>query len=559
MRADASRHADQRRDDRVRRRRSTRACSTARSSRTRASSSAPATSCRPAVGRSRHRDPGRPDARRGRQTAAAVRAEGGGDRGRRRARRASSIRATCSATRSPSTTAARSRRRTRVFARRRAREHDLRREHDHAERPARGSAGRRRLAARRGHRDQLVRSHAAAAGPGRRHLCVGQSAVIVFQLRVNAGVPAGTLISNQGAVRTAELPDAADGRRRQSGDRSGADGGRGRQRAAAHDHQAGRGGRRRPGARRARRSSTSCASPTSRPCRRSGVVITRRPRRGRRRARSRYVAGSATLNGAATGVTVAGSLITADYSTTLRPAAAERVGRAALPRARSTPALATGTTITNTGVVTWNNPPQTASASVSIAVGGDAGRRRPERHGLARRRTSTTRSTPPSARSQGWIVELLPQRPCCASVAHGRRGRLQHRRRGAEHRRRRPLRAALPRAGRRAEHRLARHRRLAVHERSAADQRHRGARRAATSRTSTCRSHRTASCTARIDRAPIAGATLRLLNASGAVAAAALAASTTRCSRARSRARDGYYKFDLNFSDRGLPERRQPT
>src|SRR5262249_19819928 len=37
------------------------------------------------------------------------------------------------------------------------------------------------------------------------------------------------------------------------------------------------------------------------------------------------------------------------------------------------PGLAIGTTITNTGVVTWNTPTQTASASVSIDVGGIPG------------------------------------------------------------------------------------------------------------------------------------------------------------------------------------------
>ena len=37
------------------------------------------------------------------------------------------------------------------------------------------------------------------------------------------------------------------------------------------------------------------------------------------------------------------------------------------------PSLAIGTRITNTGVVKWNDPPQTASASVSIDVGGIAG------------------------------------------------------------------------------------------------------------------------------------------------------------------------------------------
>jgi hypothetical protein len=35
--------------------------------------------------------------------------------------------------------------------------------------------------------------------------------------------------------------------------------------------------------------------------------------------------------------------------------------------------LAIGTVVTNTGVVTWNNPTQTASASVSIVVGGIPG------------------------------------------------------------------------------------------------------------------------------------------------------------------------------------------
>ena len=35
--------------------------------------------------------------------------------------------------------------------------------------------------------------------------------------------------------------------------------------------------------------------------------------------------------------------------------------------------LAVGTTVTNTGVVTWNTPAQTASASVSISIGGVPG------------------------------------------------------------------------------------------------------------------------------------------------------------------------------------------
>ena len=85
-----------------------------------------------------------------------------------------------------------------------------------------------------------------------------------------------------------------------------------------------------------------------------------------------YVAGSATMNGSANGVTVAGSVITADYSTTygmLAPAQSISLRF----RAVISPGLATGTTVTNTGVVKWNNPQETASASVSTDVGGTPG------------------------------------------------------------------------------------------------------------------------------------------------------------------------------------------
>jgi len=85
-----------------------------------------------------------------------------------------------------------------------------------------------------------------------------------------------------------------------------------------------------------------------------------------------YVAGSGSLNGAAAGVTYAGTLLSADYAATYGdlPAGASAVVRF---RVQINPALATGTTITNTGVVRWNNPAQIDSASVSIDVGGTPG------------------------------------------------------------------------------------------------------------------------------------------------------------------------------------------
>ena len=71
-------------------------------------------------------------------------------------------------------------------------------------------------------------------------------------------------------------------------------------------------------------------------------------------------------------MSVAGPVITADYSTGNGPL---MPGGTVTLRLRATldAGLAMGTNVTNTGVVTWNNPPQSANASVSIAVGGTPG------------------------------------------------------------------------------------------------------------------------------------------------------------------------------------------
>src|SRR5262249_34369946 len=85
-----------------------------------------------------------------------------------------------------------------------------------------------------------------------------------------------------------------------------------------------------------------------------------------------YVAGSASMNGSPNGVSVAGNVITANYSATYGPLAPGgtidlrfQIGSASC-RER-------GKIATNTGVVTWNTPPQTASASVSVTIGAIAG------------------------------------------------------------------------------------------------------------------------------------------------------------------------------------------
>jgi uncharacterized repeat protein (TIGR01451 family) len=84
-----------------------------------------------------------------------------------------------------------------------------------------------------------------------------------------------------------------------------------------------------------------------------------------------YVDGSALLNGSAGGVSVAGAVITANYGAQygdLAPGASFVLRF----QAQIAPDLPIGTTVTNTATVTWNTD-QTASASVSIDVGGTPG------------------------------------------------------------------------------------------------------------------------------------------------------------------------------------------
>ena len=79
-----------------------------------------------------------------------------------------------------------------------------------------------------------------------------------------------------------------------------------------------------------------------------------------------------TMNGLTTGVTVVGSVITADFSTPNGPL---QPGQSIDLRFRAQIAAAVpaGTTITNTGLVTWNTPTETASASASVVIAGVTG------------------------------------------------------------------------------------------------------------------------------------------------------------------------------------------
>jgi uncharacterized repeat protein (TIGR01451 family) len=201
-------------------------------------------------------------------------------------------------------------------------------------------------------------------------LAPNTSAVVQFDLRVNDGVAAGTLISNQATVRSVEVPILLT-----DGDGNPATGpeptivvvGNGQQLSITKQVAVVGGGPAIAGGQleyvvRVTNVSTVPAL---------YVAITD-DLDANGPGYLTFVDQSATLNGAGTGISIAGPVLTADYFANYGPLApgATVVLRF---RARIAPTLAIGTRITNTGVVTWNNPPQTARASVSIDVGGMVG------------------------------------------------------------------------------------------------------------------------------------------------------------------------------------------
>jgi uncharacterized repeat protein (TIGR01451 family) len=211
-----------------------------------------------------------------------------------------------------------------------------------------------------------VSSPAAAAGT----LMPGQTAVVTFDLRVNDGTPPGTVISNQAVVDTAELPDLLT-----DGDGNPATGpeptvvvvGNLQEVRITKAVSVVGGGPALPGAtlEYVVQVTNVGTLPVIDVVIRDDIAV----------PTPNYLTfadQSWTLNGSTTGITVVGTLLTADYSTTYGALAP---GRQATLRFRAVldPNLAVGTRVTNTGTVYWNNPVQTASASVSIDVGGIVG------------------------------------------------------------------------------------------------------------------------------------------------------------------------------------------
>ena len=194
----------------------------------------------------------------------------------------------------------------------------------------------------------------------------GATSTLQFDLLVNAGTPAGTLISNQAVVDSVELPNLltdGDGNRATGPEPTVIAVGVGQQVSITKEVTVVGGGAALPGA--TLEYVVNVTNIAAMPA--TNVVITD-DIGASASGQLTYVSGSATMNGSTSGVSVAGSAITADYAAVSGPLGAG-AGVVLRFRAVLNAGLATGTVVTNTGVVGWNNPTQTANASVSIVVG----------------------------------------------------------------------------------------------------------------------------------------------------------------------------------------------
>jgi uncharacterized repeat protein (TIGR01451 family) len=201
-------------------------------------------------------------------------------------------------------------------------------------------------------------------------LSPGENAVIEFDLLVDAGVPSGTVISNQAIVATAEvasLPTDGDGNPSTGPEPTIVIVGDAQSLAITKTVAVVGGGPALAGGQLdylVRVTNVASVSAQT-------IVLTDdldAPVPGQ----LTLVPGSATLDGLAAGITVVGSVITADWST-LYGALAPGDSIVLRFRVDINAGLPIGTPITNTGVVTWDTPTQMAMASVTIALGGSPG------------------------------------------------------------------------------------------------------------------------------------------------------------------------------------------
>jgi uncharacterized repeat protein (TIGR01451 family) len=379
-------------------------------------------------------------------------------------------------------------------------------------------------------------------GPGAGTVSAGQSAVIQFQLRVDPGVPGGTLISNQAVVRSDDAPDLPT-----DGDGNPATGpeptvvvvGDAQQLSITKLVAVVGGGAAFPGSQLEYVVTVTniAAVPAF------DVVIT--DDLAATPGQLTYLDPSATLNGSTTGVTVAGSILTAGYSASYGPL---QPGASIVLRFRAVldANLPIGTTVTNTGVVTWNTPQQTASASVSIDVGGMPGVG--VLNGRAWHDADFDRAFGGSERAlEGWTVELLRNDQPLRSVLTDASGvyRIDGVAPNDASGDRYELRFRAPDAGANSASLGAAHSAF-----TNGPQRIRGilVPSGGNLQDLDLPIDPNGAVYGAIGRAPIAGATLTLLGGSGGLPLPALCFDDPVQQGQVTRG-DGYYKFDLNFSD----------
>jgi uncharacterized repeat protein (TIGR01451 family) len=201
-------------------------------------------------------------------------------------------------------------------------------------------------------------------------LSPGESAIVQFDMQVNAGVPTGTLITNQAVVYSEELPNLftdGDGDPSTGPEPTVVVVGDAQQLSIAKDVSVVGSGPAVAGA--TLEYTVSVRNVGAVPA--LYVVVTDDLDADNPGYLS-YVDQSAVMNGLTDGVTVVGNVIMADYAGTNGPL---DPGQTVLLRFRAVidPNLVDGTPVSNTGVVTWNDPPQTASATAVIDVGGTPG------------------------------------------------------------------------------------------------------------------------------------------------------------------------------------------
>lgn len=201
-------------------------------------------------------------------------------------------------------------------------------------------------------------------------LSPNSSAVVQFDLRVNDGTATGTIIRNQAVVRTAELPTVltdGDGNPSTGPEPTVVVVGNTQQLSITKEVAVVGGGPAAPG------TTLEYVVRVTNISLLPALYVTLKDDLDM--VSPGYLTllpNSVTLNGATTGVAVVGPVITVDYSTLYGPLQ-PRQAIVLRFRAVINPSLLDGTRITNTATVTWNNPPRNASASIAIDVGGMPG------------------------------------------------------------------------------------------------------------------------------------------------------------------------------------------